>query len=695
MTSIGERIKQKRKELGLTQAELGAKLNVSDRAVSKWEQGEGDPSLSIITDIAKVLDLSLDYLLLGEEKTPAIAIEDMDDSKRLSMFIKNDDLENFVKYKYIYNCFAGEYNVGQHLHDYRYNKEIIKIANQHIWEEIIVNKAYKILNLCIDELLKINNYDIWITHAVSKFLDAFVISAIDLDRDDALVAIGANMFAIEGKSSYFNPNGDKTVLFAPSNYLEDGQAYVIKEETFEYFFIKAEKSPRCFKYITDIRIRGTIIGNGPRTINNLKYIRTFQEPFLLQLALKYEKYNIFEKFLTICRDSLSQIKDDTYSSYLLSSSFFCKENDKIIEGRCFYFDNQIIEELLLKGAVALANELNDYNKEVLEKMRTVSHLTWRSKEQVVVWSDSDIDRFLKLHSNLPENDKSKIRCAKDKIIIVEECLKLKDLKLLREILDSNYYNYFEMAYECHMNSNYKPLFELLVDINKADYARELYLNKKITAIHEMLNVFMYMENRLDAAPLRNFEYEGSCQVAVPYEEYICKKMYEYALEKKEEIYNSVKSNLETIEKQKQEEKERIKITKDLTKEYFEDLLSKKGLFAKKNQKLFILDLCSLLDAIIKYDYKIEGEDFFARMSTFFDNGPKSRTCDDGWGYQVADTKYEKEVVQPWNEMRNLFNRLRIQRNNIAHSETKKVEELTEEELHKCLEFVFSINKEAK
>ena len=39
MSTIGNRIKLKRKELGLTQAELGEKLNITDRAVSKWEQG--------------------------------------------------------------------------------------------------------------------------------------------------------------------------------------------------------------------------------------------------------------------------------------------------------------------------------------------------------------------------------------------------------------------------------------------------------------------------------------------------------------------------------------------------------------------------------------------------------------------------------------------------------------------------------
>ena len=100
MNNIGDRIKQKRKELGFTQAELGEKLNITDRAVSKWEQGEGDPNLSIIPDIAKALGVSLDYLLLGKEEEPAITLDDMEAEKRLSLLIKKDDAKNFKKYEY-------------------------------------------------------------------------------------------------------------------------------------------------------------------------------------------------------------------------------------------------------------------------------------------------------------------------------------------------------------------------------------------------------------------------------------------------------------------------------------------------------------------------------------------------------------------------------------------------------------------
>ena len=99
MATIGDRIKLKRKELGLTQAELGKKLNVTDRAVSKWEQNEGNPDMSIIASLTNVLGVSLDYLILGKEDE-IISIDDMDTEKRALYLAKKDDIENFVKYKY-------------------------------------------------------------------------------------------------------------------------------------------------------------------------------------------------------------------------------------------------------------------------------------------------------------------------------------------------------------------------------------------------------------------------------------------------------------------------------------------------------------------------------------------------------------------------------------------------------------------
>lgn len=190
MNNIGDRIKQKRKELGLTQIELSAKLNISDRAVSKWEQGEGTPNLSIIPDIAEVLGVSLDYLLLGNDEEQTISLDDMDTEKRLSLLIKKDDVDNFRKYDYL----TSEYVFGRKLnHSKSGNLCDVKSGT---WTEIIEHRAIKIFNLCCDELIKKNSQRVWAAFLIDDFLDDFVKMVVDAKRPDVLDTIGFRMFAV-------------------------------------------------------------------------------------------------------------------------------------------------------------------------------------------------------------------------------------------------------------------------------------------------------------------------------------------------------------------------------------------------------------------------------------------------------------------------------------------------------------------
>ena len=55
-----------RKEKGLTQTALAEKLNISNRTVSKWENGDGYPDISLLFDIAQLFDVSIDEILSGE-----------------------------------------------------------------------------------------------------------------------------------------------------------------------------------------------------------------------------------------------------------------------------------------------------------------------------------------------------------------------------------------------------------------------------------------------------------------------------------------------------------------------------------------------------------------------------------------------------------------------------------------------------
>ncbi|CAI3610991.1 MULTISPECIES: helix-turn-helix domain-containing protein [Clostridium] len=66
---FGEFICYLRKEKGMTQKELGDKLHLTNKAISKWERGLSLPDICIIEEIAKNLDISVLELLNGEKNS--------------------------------------------------------------------------------------------------------------------------------------------------------------------------------------------------------------------------------------------------------------------------------------------------------------------------------------------------------------------------------------------------------------------------------------------------------------------------------------------------------------------------------------------------------------------------------------------------------------------------------------------------
>lgn len=63
---IGLFIQNRRKELKMTQKELALKLNVTDKAVSKWERGLGCPDVSLLGELSEALEVGIGEILNGE-----------------------------------------------------------------------------------------------------------------------------------------------------------------------------------------------------------------------------------------------------------------------------------------------------------------------------------------------------------------------------------------------------------------------------------------------------------------------------------------------------------------------------------------------------------------------------------------------------------------------------------------------------
>lgn len=91
--SIGKIIANLCKAKGWTQVELAKKLNVSDKAISKWESEAGFPEITQLPTLAKLFDVSIDYIMTGtvlKEKIILMSKAQWCAKKRRRIFIKRD-----------------------------------------------------------------------------------------------------------------------------------------------------------------------------------------------------------------------------------------------------------------------------------------------------------------------------------------------------------------------------------------------------------------------------------------------------------------------------------------------------------------------------------------------------------------------------------------------------------------------------
>lgn len=94
MDTIGERIKLRRELLGLTQKQIYSVTKISSGNLSEYENGIKLPSSKALIELSKVLQCSIDWILLGENikddscktEEPKITIESQDDKELIQSY---------------------------------------------------------------------------------------------------------------------------------------------------------------------------------------------------------------------------------------------------------------------------------------------------------------------------------------------------------------------------------------------------------------------------------------------------------------------------------------------------------------------------------------------------------------------------------------------------------------------------------
>ena len=90
--SIGNQIKKLRKEIGLTQKELGSKIGVHFAQLARYEAGRSIPSIDVLKKIANYCEVSIDYLAYGEDKDIQKKFQ-INDTELLDLLRRTDHLK--------------------------------------------------------------------------------------------------------------------------------------------------------------------------------------------------------------------------------------------------------------------------------------------------------------------------------------------------------------------------------------------------------------------------------------------------------------------------------------------------------------------------------------------------------------------------------------------------------------------------
>ena len=93
---FAERLKQLRKEKGMTQIELAKTIGVSNGTVAMWETGKRRPSFELLERLSDVFDRRLDYIL-GASDDPLPSVLTYGDNNVLGNWVVQEEYEDMVR----------------------------------------------------------------------------------------------------------------------------------------------------------------------------------------------------------------------------------------------------------------------------------------------------------------------------------------------------------------------------------------------------------------------------------------------------------------------------------------------------------------------------------------------------------------------------------------------------------------------
>ena len=142
---FGEYIYNKRKSLGLTQEELGRRLGVTNKAVSKWEVGETLPDITLVYPLASILGVSVDELLSYTDKEKEVRKR-----VKINLFLLISSIVLFISVIILISCLILNSASGQKVEKFN-----VEITSDNVLSIIDINPLVDVV--CDEETLIVSS----------------------------------------------------------------------------------------------------------------------------------------------------------------------------------------------------------------------------------------------------------------------------------------------------------------------------------------------------------------------------------------------------------------------------------------------------------------------------------------------------------------------------------------------------------
>jgi len=726
--TLNNRIRKLRKEKGLTQLQLAEMLNITDKAVSKWELGEGNPDIGLLPKISEIFGVTVDYLLTGNMTNNIVLLDDMDNTKRAVCLVQKDDLENFIKFEYnIVNPLLSPYK-----NSLQQNIGLTQLQ-ELIREEIYKTESINIFEYLLDDLTSNKKFSQYLSRIngpkiaaalVYNDLDNFIKMCAITNRLDGLKFINFDRLAIGEK--------DKNQSFR-SYQSDPTQTYLVQESTLNFIFEDSRVSIETVNYVSKLHFY-----EKQTSARNKAYY--FLNDYLVYCMYHYKK----EDLLRNAYDDLKNYLDNAIKTYPNVVDNYNGRNRTVFKHK---LDNQntyyslgncstgntrdqdvthIIEPISKALAEATENldiewiELfNEFNKKIaMNFSRSQNYLDEKSIEMIK----------MKANPNVADEEVLAYKFTKSSLLDIKGLLTSivtdpNDVKSLRSnlieakdlytnFIAHSYIHYCEMIEDLLSKKDYKRIFEFSVDNDLVDLI-DVLVNRKHESIMRVARKLFYLDsttknNLLNASRIRRLNNptdeiinvllrsnpthrKNDKYIALLKNQYNCSDIdvsetdtFEIACSNvKKEIYDNFVSDIDLkIEKITGEKKAKLeyeKVCEEINENYLYTLINDDQL------ETAVIKICVKLEAKLKYLYKYEGE-FKVMLDLCIHNNLKLENL---WDDEDNNYYASKQNDAKKEEITKLLNRLRMVRNSIVHS-TSQQETLSKQELEQIVKVIEKI-----